>query len=91
VYDLSRYDNLFPPSAWLVVIGLVLLFSCHLMVLYFEYEIRDAVRRAHRSSRYADSRYIAQDDRRRCQGWRNGRALSGAAILFGMVGWVISL
>ncbi|MCV6589865.1 MAG: hypothetical protein OIF57_12675 [Marinobacterium sp.] len=91
MYDLSRYDNLFPPSAWLVVLGLCMAVICHLMMLHFEQEITSAIRQARRRSQHADPDYIARPQRIHWQQWRNGRALSSATMILGMVGWAISL
>lgn len=91
MYDLTRYDNLFPPSAWLVVISLALLLYSHLMVRILEFEIRRAITCALERCKYADTLYIAQPIRRNCQHWRDRRYLCAISAMFGMVGWLISL
>ncbi len=91
MYDLARYDNLFPPAAWLFVLGLILLVCCHLMVRHFEHEIEQEIRQALHHNRQIDTDYVAHQHRQARQLWRDGRSLSGTAALLGIVGWLISL
>lgn len=91
MYDLARYDNLFPPAAWLFMLGLILLICCHLMIRYFEYEIDREVRQALSRNRHIDINYVAHSHRQAQQQWRDGRHLAATATLLGIVGWLISL
>lgn len=91
MYDLSRYDNLFPPAAWLVVIALVFLLNSHLMVLYFELQIHHAIRQARKHCQNLDTDYVAHDERHACARWKACRRLSWSTVVLGSIGWVISL